>query len=121
MKTGLLIILAFMFLACEQSKSEDKQIDEIPTSETKPLIEEPTKEELKPIGKGKITTMADGMDVKRVNLWSTTDSDRVTTSHLTNGEKVIILKDEDPYYLIETANGDGRRGYCMKDFVIKSK
>lgn len=64
--------------------------------------------------------MADGMDVQRVNLWSTTHSNRVTTSHLTNGKKVIILKDEDPYYLIETANGDGRKGYCMKGFVIKS-
>lgn len=75
---------------------------------------------VKPIGKGKPTTMADGMDVQRVNLWSTTHSNRVTTSHLTNGKKVIILKDEDPYYLIETANGDGRKGYCMKGFVIKS-
>lgn len=121
MKTRLLIILSFILGACGQSNNEDKKFEEIATSATKSIDEEPKKEELKPIGKGEITTMADGMDVQRVNLWSTTSSDRVTTSHLTNGEKVIILQDEDPYYLIETASGDGRRGYCMKDFVIKSK
>jgi hypothetical protein len=92
-------------------KTEDKSVEEISTVEQKPTP--------KPIGKGKITTMADGMDVQRVNLWSSTGYDRVTTSHLTNGEKVLILKDAGQYYLIETANGDGRKGYCMKEFVIK--
>lgn len=118
MRARLFIILIFIVNACGQRKIEDKQIEEIQISEQKSVVEESEEE---PLGKGKITTMADGVDVQRVNLWSTTGSDRVTTSHLTNGEKVIVLKDEDPYYRVETANGDGRKGYCMKEFVIRSK
>ena len=35
-----------------------------------------------------------------------------------NNEAVIILEDNDPYYLVESANHDGRKGYCLKDFII---
>lgn len=73
------------------------------------------------IGHGIITSIADGYDVKEVNLWSTTDSNRKRTGSMRNGEEVIILKEEAPYYLIQSANGDGRKGYCMKEFVILKK
>lgn len=73
------------------------------------------------IGSGTITTVADGFDVKVVNLWSSTGSDRKRTSAMKNGEEVIILKVDEPYYLVESANGDGRKGYCMKEFVILKK
>ena len=73
------------------------------------------------IGYGVITTIADGYDVKEVNLWSSTDSNRRRTGSMRNGEEVIILKKDVPYYLIESANGDGRKGYCMKEFVILKK
>ncbi len=74
-----------------------------------------------PIGTGKITTIADGFDVRRVNLFSTTGPNRTINASLIDGEKVNILRDEDPYYFVETSNGDGRRGYCIKGFVIKTK
>ena len=73
------------------------------------------------IGRGIITTIADGYDVKVVNLWSSTDSKRKRTGSMRNGEEVIILKEEAPYYLIQSANGDGRKGYGMKEFVILKK
>lgn len=73
------------------------------------------------IGRGIITTIADGYDVKEVNLWSSTTSDRKRTGSMRNGEEVIILKEDVPYYLIESAKGDGRKGYCMKEFVILKK
>ena len=71
--------------------------------------------------RGKITTIVDDYDVKKVNLWSTTDSNRKKTGSMKNGEEVIILKEDDPYYLIESANRDGRKGYCMKGFVVLQK
>ena len=40
---------------------------------------------------------------------------------MTNGEEVIILKDVEPYYLVESVKSDGRKGYCMKGFVILIK
>lgn len=73
------------------------------------------------LGKGTITTIADGYDVHRVNLWSSTDGNRTMTGFLTMGEKVNILGDDDPYFYVESANGDGREGYCMKGFVIEEK
>lgn len=73
------------------------------------------------IGHGIITTIADGFDVKVVNLWSSTGSDRKQTGSMKNGEEVIILKDDEPYFLIESANGDGRKGFCMKEFVKLKK
>ena len=117
MKAVIFIILFCIVGACGQKNSENDQVEIITTSEPQPTIEDIKTEEPKPIGKGKITTMADGIDVQRVNLWSTTGSNRITTSHLIHGEKVIVLREEGPYYLIETVNVDGRKGYCMKEFV----
>ncbi len=75
----------------------------------------------KKIGSGHITTIVDNYDVKKVNLWSSTLSSRKIVASMVNDEKVYILKDEDPYYLVESANGDGRKGYCMKGFIIVTK
>lgn len=72
----------------------------------------------KPIGKGKINTFADGQDVQRVNLWSSTNgSTRKINCFLTNNEPVTILKDSEPYYLVESINNKGCKGYCMKGFI----
>ncbi len=73
------------------------------------------------IGSGTITTIADGFDVKRVNLWNSISSGRKVVGYMTNGEEVIVLMDEEPYFLVESANGDGRKGYCMKGFVVLKK
>jgi hypothetical protein len=75
-------------------------------------------EEIKPICDGKISTSINGIDIMEVNLWNSTDEDRIIISHLPKGEEIKILKDEDPYYLIETANGNKQRGYCMKEFIV---
>lgn len=75
-------------------------------------------EEPEIIPTGKITTIADGMDVGQVNLWSSTSSSRRKVGSLGKGAKVIILEDSDPYYLIETKDGK-KKGYCMKGFVIR--
>jgi uncharacterized protein YgiM (DUF1202 family) len=102
MKTILIFLLLILLVSCN---SNDKK------QETKRTA----------IGRGLITTIADGYDVKEVNLWSATTSDRKRTGSMRNGEEVIILKEDVPYYLIESANGDGRKGYCMKEFVILRK
>ena len=102
MKTiPILLILIFIF-SCNSNdkKTDSNQIE---------------------IGRGTITTIADDYDVKKVNLWSSTGSERKITGSMQNGEQVIILKDDDPYYLVKSANGDGRKGYCMKGFVILQK
>jgi len=102
MKILTIILIAFLFLACNQNENqEEKDIAEI--------------------GFGTITTMTDGFDVQRVNLWNSISSGRKVLAYMTNGEEVIILKDEEPYFLVESANGDGRKGYCMKNFVILKK
>lgn len=73
--------------------------------------------EIRPIADGKITTSFNGFDVQTVNLWNSPGVEKTITSRLSKGEEIRILKDEDPYYFIETAQGDKRRGYCMKQFV----
>ena len=95
-------LLVLLVLSCNKTENQNETIT-------------------KSIGKGKITTIADGYDVKRVNLWSSISSERKIVAYMTKGEKVIILKDADPYYLVESANMDGRKGYCMKDLVILSE
>jgi len=99
MKTLSIILVLVLFFSCN---SNDNKL------ETKPTV----------IGHGVITTITDGFDTKIVNLWSSTSSNRKRTGAMKNGEEVNILKEDDPYYLIESADDDGRRGYCMKEFVI---
>ncbi len=56
--------------------------------------------------------------VKKVNLWSSTNSDRKAHGFMLNGEKVEILEDKDIYYLVKSVSGNKRKGYCKKGFVI---
>ena len=35
-----------------------------------------------------------------------------------NGEKIKVLQDSDSYYLVESLKEDGRKGYCLKEFVV---
>lgn len=75
-----------------------------------------------PIGKGKINTFADGSDVGRVNLWSSTNGrTRKEVCSLKNGEPVNILEEGETYILVEAVIKKSCRGYCMKEFVTKSK
>lgn len=74
---------------------------------------------VEPIGTGRITTKVDGMDVLKVKLWNSASSNRTIVCSLTNNEEVKILKDADPYFLVESVNDRNCKGYCMKGFVIK--
>jgi hypothetical protein len=71
------------------------------------------------IGTGRITTKVDGMDVMKVKLWSSASSNRTIVCYLTHNEEVKILRDADPYFLVESFNDSNCKGYCMKGFVIK--
>lgn len=125
MKNVLILIAAVILMSCAQNKAENENKTQerktVPAVKQPPVeVQQPKKEEIIPIGKGKITTIVDGFDVRQVKLWSTTGAGRIAIASLKNGEKIKILKDEDPYYLIETSTGSIQRGYCMKNFVIKS-
>jgi len=102
MKNLVIVLVALLFFSCNQKEKNEGTIS-------------------KKMGSGHITTNVDNYDVKKVNLWSSTSSSRKMIASMVNGEKVNILKVEDPYYLIESANGDGRKGYCMKEFIIVTK
>jgi len=119
MKKAFYIILILILTSCvHQKKAEqDIKIDTVSVqTKTKDLLE---KEEIVPIGTGRITTIADGFDVQQVNLWNSTESNRTINCYLLNGDKVKILKDEDPYYFVQAVNKNYCRGYCMKGFIIK--
>lgn len=120
----IITILTFLILvSCGQENTNNdgqtKESDQMPI-ET-PKTAEIKKEETKVIGTGKITTIADGYDVQRVNLFSTTSPDRTINCFLTKGDKVNILEDADPYYLVEKVDKKECKGYCMKEFVIIKK
>ena len=63
----------------------------------------------------KITTIADGYDVKRVNLWSSSTSNRTQVGFCTNNEKVEILEYSGEYVKIRKT--DGIEGWCMSEFL----
>ena len=111
MKTLTIILITFILFSCNEKRTTDK------TNKSKEI----NNVEIQPIAFGKITTIADGFDVKRVKLWSSTGTNRKVLAIMTNGEKIKVLLDSDPYYLIEAMNGDGRKGYCMKGFVVIDK
>ncbi|MBP7399835.1 MAG: hypothetical protein KA954_09640 [Chitinophagales bacterium] len=122
------IIIAFSVLitiSCSKKDSENTQPLHI-TNQTEHETEFSNSEELEkkvdtPIGTGKITSIADGIDVQRVNLFSTTASNRTINCYLKNGDKVNILQDADPYYLVEKVDDKSCKGYCMKGFIILFK
>lgn len=100
----------------DKKSSEPKQAKVVGT-----MLEEQTQEEsqeINPIGTGRITTLVDGADVQRVNLFSSTNSSRRQVCALKNGEKVDILRVEEPYFFIKSKSDNSCQGYCMKEFVI---
>jgi hypothetical protein len=70
------------------------------------------------IGTGRINTVADGFDVREVNLWTSTSSSRSIECAVIKGQKVRITEDADPYYYVEAIGRSDCEGYCMKEFVI---
>jgi hypothetical protein len=118
---ALFFLTLIIFVSCSQTNRnndgqsfESKQIDTISTEEQK-------KEIVKQFVTGTITSIADGFDVKRVNLYNSTSSDRRISCYLLNGDKIRILEDAEPYYLVEKIDGQVCKGYCMKGFIVLDK
>lgn len=120
MKTLLIISTILILISCGQGNKKD-EAEQKPTQIETPKTEEVKKAEAKPIATGKITSIADGFDVQRVNLYNSTSANRTINCYLKNGDKVNILEDADPYYLVEKTGGQKCKGYCMKGFVIVNK
>ena len=118
-RTTVLLLFTIFFLGGCNSSEVKKESQKISKTQNKePKTEE--LENLEPIGNGKITTVADGLEMKQVNLWSSTSSKRRIVCSLTNAEKVSILEDADPYYLVQSMGDKSCKGYCMKGFIIKN-
>ena len=87
--------LAFVLICFNISCVEPKRIVEQEKSNgLNSLAKKNHTEEIKPICDGKISTSINGIDVMEVNLWNSTDVDRIIISHLQKGEEIKILKDE---------------------------
>ena len=66
-----------------------------------------------------ITTIIDGNDIGKVNLWDhKTDRDHVIIS-CTNNQKVTILEDDGAYVKCKTESG--KVGWCMRGFIKQYK
>ncbi len=62
-----------------------------------------------------ITTIADGYDVQKVNLWDSTDENRKIVGYCINNEKVKVGHRYKGYaYIIKK---DGTAGYCLEEFL----
>jgi hypothetical protein len=122
MKERLLLLTTVILLSCGQNKTQEDSLEQTDKGpiDTMSTAKE-NKESEKKLITGRITTIADGYDVKRVNLFTSTSPDRTITCFLKNGEKVKVLLDADLYYFVEQANAQGCRGYCMKGFVVVDK
>lgn len=66
---------------------------------------------------GRINTVADGVELGQVNLWTSTSGSRKVECTVIKGQKVRITEDADPYYYVEAIGRSGCEGYCMKEFV----
>lgn len=67
---------------------------------------------------GTINTIADGFDVRHVNIWSSCSNGRYKLYHLNNGIKVEIVDENDIYYKVRPLNEPSKEaGWCMKGFV----
>lgn len=74
-----------------------------------------TKEE-NPTEFRRITTIADGFDVKRVNLFDSTDgSSRKMIGYCINNEEVGVVDRMDGYVYVQKK--DGVRGWCLEEFL----
>lgn len=73
------------------------------------------------IRKGTITTIADGYDVGKVNVWSSTDgSSRTIRGYFIKGDKVDVIESDGPYYLVYSKSKN-LKGFLMKGFVVNIK
>lgn len=100
-----LVIVTFLFvlMLCSDSKRGKNLEQSIPTSSI--------------IGTGRINTITDGVELGKVNLWTSTSSSRKVECTLIKGQKVRITEDADPYYYVQAIGRSGCEGYCMKEFV----
>lgn len=62
-----------------------------------------------------VTTVADGMDIKEVNIWSSVNPDRVVVGRCKKNEKVQVLSFSDPYVKIKKQNGI--EGWFMEGWI----
>lgn len=63
-----------------------------------------------------VTTIADGYDVKRVNLFSCTSCDnRQIIDHCTNGEQAKLISTSGEYVKLRKSNGS--EGWCLKGWI----
>ena len=111
MKTLIIILITLLIYSCNEKRTSNEMNETTKSNNV----------EIQPIAFGKITTITDGFDVKKVNLWSSTNTDRKVLASMRNGEKIKVLQDSDPYYLVESLNEHGKKGYCMKEFVVIEK
>lgn len=104
----VIVVLGFVIQLCESDDSNSKN------SYTSSSRQSQTTS----LGTGKITTIADGTDVGKVNIWSSASSNRSVKCSLSNNTRVRIIRSDGPYYLVESSSGC--RGYCMKGFVTRN-
>jgi hypothetical protein len=117
MKKVILLACAFLtVLSCKHKYS----IDEYDSKYGKDSAIVAKSIKTDPIGTGVITSIADGVDVKIVNLWSSTEEDRTIVAQMVKGDNVNILEDADPYYYLELEKNKVK-GYCMKGYVTSIK
>lgn len=119
MKEVTLLFAMSIFISCIQKETSNKnEVNDV--LENRAIFEEnqEVEKELTTImGKGVIITNVDGIDVQRVNLWSSASSKKSINCYLTNNEQIKILEDQDPYFLVKSVNKPNCYGYCMKGFV----
>lgn len=123
MKKSLLVLfLTLLLFSCKNNnnKSPIEQHDTEYSNKEDSITLNKIEENENPIGSGTITTIADGFDVKIVNLWSSSSNDRKIIAKMSKGDKVHIIEDNDPYYYIELVKSN-KKGYCMKGFVTSIK
>ncbi|MEZ7885492.1 MAG: hypothetical protein QMB39_09545 [Bacteroidales bacterium] len=105
----ILFISFFCVLSCNNSNPDSSDRKE----ETINLFDSSS------VKKGIITSVVDSYDVKVVNLWSTKKDDRYIIDKMKTGDSVIVLG-EDDYYIYLQLCRTGNKGFCMKEYVIKS-
>lgn len=122
MKKSLLIFFLVLLFSCKNNNNKYtiEQYDAEYSNKEDSLTLNKIEEIEKPIGSGTITTIADGFDVKIVNLWSSSGNDRKIIAKMSKGDKVNIIEDDDPYYYIELVKSN-TKGYCMKGYVTSIK
>ena len=114
MKKIILINLAIIIVSCGQVREQNENNNGKDLNISKANTEET---QLKQPITGVINSIVDGFDVKNVNLYSSTLSDRHVVCSLKNGDKVYIIEENDLYYLVEKKEDNTYKGYCMKGFV----